>query len=607
MKHLNHFTKILSSTMLLALLFAVLISGCGSENNSNPTGGTSNTTIAEDLSGNARASGDVGNFTTLAAVAGQLPVDLASAVDYAVLAGATITNTGNTIVTGDLGLSPGTAVTGFPPGIVIGSKHIADPSAAQAKLDLTIAYNDAKGRTLAPVSVSGNLGGMTLAPGLYKSTSGLEISSGDLTLDAQGDANAVWIFQMGSTLTTTTGRQVILSGGAKAANIFWQVGSSATLGTYSVFKGTIMADQSITMTTGASLEGRVLARIGAVTLDGNAINNSGPNGPIPDTTSPTVSSTNPINGATSVALINVTFSEPMDASSINSTSFMVKGPGVTAVAGAVSYDAVNNRASFAPTLDLVSATAFIGTITITAKDVAGNALASNYVWNFSSSAVATVQLPVVLSSSADYVVLAGSTITSTGATIITGDLGLSPGTAVTGFPPGILIGTQHIADSAAAQAKLDLTIAYNDAKGRTLGPVSVAGNLGGLTLAPGLYKSTSSLEISSGDLTLDAQGDANAVWIFQIASTLTTTTGRQVILSGGAKAANIFWQVGSSATLGTYSVFKGTIMADQSITLTTGASLEGRVLARIAAVTLAGNTIVSPTPVGRIYQSYSVE
>jgi cytoskeletal protein CcmA (bactofilin family) len=188
------------------------------------------------------------------------------------LAAATVTNTGASAINGDLGLSPGTAVTGFLPGMLAGTQHIADPAAAQAQLDLTAAYNDAAGRTLGAMALAGNLGGMTLAPGLYKSTSSLEISSGDLTLDAQGDTSAVYIFQMGSTLVTTVGRKVILAGGARASNIYWQVGSSATLGVSSVFKGNILAMASITATTGASVEGRLLARTAAVTLDNNVVN-----------------------------------------------------------------------------------------------------------------------------------------------------------------------------------------------------------------------------------------------------------------------------------------------------------------------------------------------
>ena len=136
---------------------------------------------------------------------------------------------------------------------------------------VTIAYDDAAGRTLCPVSIAGNLGGLTLAPGLYKSTSGLEVSSGDLTLDGRGNPGAVFIFQMATTLTTTSGRQVILTNGASAANVFWQVGSSATPGTTTIFKGNILAYQAITLQTGATLDGRALARLAAVALDSNVV------------------------------------------------------------------------------------------------------------------------------------------------------------------------------------------------------------------------------------------------------------------------------------------------------------------------------------------------
>jgi hypothetical protein len=220
----------------------------------------------------------------------------------------------------------------------------------------------------------------------------------------------------------------------------------------------------------------------------------------------------------------------------------------------------------------------------------------------------TAQATVDLRSTTGFVVLAGSLVSNIPTSAITGDIGLSPaaGSYISGFGLTEVTGTIYTVDASGpanavtdaaglTTAKGDLTTAYNDAAGRTATDiVLLAGNIGGLTLTPGLYKSSGSLEISSGDLTFDAKGDANAVFIVQIASTLTTTSGRQIILSGGAKAANIFWQVGTSATLGTTSVFKGTIMADQSISLNTGATVEGRLSARIGAITFAGNTIVKP-------------
>lgn len=214
----------------------------------------------------------------------------------------------------------------------------------------------------------------------------------------------------------------------------------------------------------------------------------------------------------------------------------------------------------------------------------------------SSSSATASQSPVALGAASTFAVLAGSTVTNTGPTSVTGDLGVSPGSAVTGFAPGVVYGgTIHTTDTLAGQAQAALTVAYNDLAGRSSAPVSIAGNQGGTTLAPGLYKSTSSLEVSSGDLTLNAKGNSNAIFIFQIASTLNVSVGRRVVLIGGAKASNVFWQVGTSANLEANSTFKGSILADQSISLQTGANVEGRLLARIGGVTLQGNTVTVPS------------
>jgi ice-binding like protein len=196
---------------------------------------------------------------------------LGTATSFAVLAGTTVTNTGPSIISGDLGVSPGSAITGFPPGVVInGTVHAADAAAAQAQIDLTTGYNDAAGQ--APdFDVTGvDLGGLNLTPGVYNATSSLGLT-GTLTLDAQGNPNAVFIFQAGSTLTTASASTVNLIGGAQACNVFWQVGSSATLGTGTSFVGSILALTSITVTTGTTVAGRTLARNGAVTLETNAI------------------------------------------------------------------------------------------------------------------------------------------------------------------------------------------------------------------------------------------------------------------------------------------------------------------------------------------------
>jgi len=314
---------------------------------------------------------------------------------------------------------------------------------------------------------------------------------------------------------------------------------------------------------------------------------------------PTVISVAPPNGAAGICpntVVVATFSEAMNPSTINTTTFTLAGPGTTAVAGAVTYNAPNYVATFTPSASLALNTLYTATITTGAQDLLGNPLASNVVWNFTTATVACQASSVPLGSAGNFKVLAGSTVTNTGLTTIAGgDLGLSPGSAVTGFPPGTLVppAVMFVADPIAAQAQIDLTTAYNYAAGLPGGAV-LPGDMSGLTFSPGLYKTSSTVMLSAGNVTLDAHGNSNAVFIFQVGSTLTTLGSTQVVLAGGAQAQNIFWQVGSSATLGTNSIFYGAILALQSITLDTGATLHGRALARNAAVTLDANTIDDP-------------
>jgi hypothetical protein len=311
-----------------------------------------------------------------------------------------------------------------------------------------------------------------------------------------------------------------------------------------------------------------------------------------DKSPPDVFAINVAAGATCVPLgqkIAVTFDEQMDSLTINSNTVFIAG-----VAGSVTYDVVNQIATFTPTTNLAQNTKYTIMVTTGVKDMGGVPMAAAYSQTFTTGPCQTgVQIVALCPFIGGFSVLAGSTVTNTGSTTVSGDVGISPGTAVTGFPPGLASGAIHSADSAAAQAQAALTAGYIDAAGRP-GGTSVSGDLVGRTLTAGVYTSTSSLA-ASGDVTLDAQGNSDAVFIFQIGSTLTTGSGSHVILANGAKACNVFWQVGSSATLGTNSEFKGNILALTSITITTGVNLEGRALARNGAVTLDSDVITGCT------------
>jgi len=238
-------------------------------------------------------------FATLLTAAGamaspgaQTAPGLGSAASFAVLGGQTVTNTGPTTIFGDLGVSPGSAITGFPPGsLTAGATHAADAVALQAQSDITIAYDDLAGQACTDNITGQDLGGKTLTEGVYCSTSSSQLT-GTLTLDAQGNADAVFIFKMVSTLTTASSSSVSVINGGTACNVFWQVGSSATLGTTTQFAGNILALTSIALQNNADVVGRALARNGEVTMDTNNVTIQGcPGAPAAPTATPSATPT----------------------------------------------------------------------------------------------------------------------------------------------------------------------------------------------------------------------------------------------------------------------------------------------------------------------------
>lgn len=294
--------------------------------------------------------------------------------------------------------------------------------------------------------------------------------------------------------------------------------------------------------------------------------------------------------------IAVTFTGAMNPLTINASTFTLQQRGMP-VFGAVTYDGVS--AAFTPAVMLAPLTRYTAKLTRGMQSVSGVPLAEELSWSFTTSPLSP-QLPVNLASCQNFLLLAYSEITNTSInTQLTGNIGVSPasGTFITGILQSDVTGTIYTVDGLGPTGNImdvtrlntargDLTAAYNDAAGRVTPDViyGVATNIGGLTLAPGLYKFADSAAITGSNLTLF--GPPSGVWIFQIASTLTVGNGIRVILAGGASASNIFWQVSTSATLGTTSHMEGTIMANASIAFQTLSSLNGRALVRTAAVTL---------------------
>jgi hypothetical protein len=328
----------------------------------------------------------------------------------------------------------------------------------------------------------------------------------------------------------------------------------------------------------------------------------------PDITPPVVNSTNPLNNATGVVrnkVVAITFSEAMDPLTIINSTFTLM-QGTTAVPGIVAYS--GTTATFTSSAILLANTNYSATVTTGVKDLAGNALATNTVWRFTTLSTSTLAT-VNLGSAAKYVILAKTAISNIPTSAITGDLGLSPAATsyITGIPItnaiGYAISAQvtgkiYAADMAdptsnnLTTAVENMMTAYTDAAGRpTPDFLELAtGNIGGRTLTPGLYKWTNTVTLPS-DVTIS--GGANDVWIFQIAEDLTMDNAVRITLEGGAQAKNIFWQVAGTVTIGTTSHFEGIILSMTGITFQTGASFKGRALAQTA-VTLDGNAITTP-------------
>eukprot|EP00798_Chlamydomonas_sp_ICE-L_P024030 gene24030-biopygen18533 len=425
-------------------------------------------------------------------------VDLVTAKEFTVLAATTVTNTGPTTVGGYLGVCDvDQVVPGEGQITYSGSGRASRSDAADAMGHVLDAYNDASDRVEGVVVINVvNIGGVTFTPGLYKTTGALEVSTGTLYLSGKG----VYIFQMETTLSMSTGRQMVLADGAEAGDIFWVVGSSATFEANSLVMGTVMAHQSITVKTGASITGRLLAINAAVTMQSNTV------------------------------------AFPADAS----------GSRRRQLEEVYSVEAVSPEA-----VDLLFAEHFT--------------------------------------------VLAYATITNSGATKIGGLIGVSPGSAVTGQTEITYYDLPELNDrastEAAATAKADVTTAYNDVKGREVNVVNLDRvNIGGLTFTPGLYKTTGALEVSSGDLTLSGDG----VYIFQIEETFSVSSNLKMTLKDGAKACNVFWQIGSAANFAVGAEAEGTFMAHAKIDVWSGAKITGGLFSLNEAVNMLSNDVVFP-------------
>jgi hypothetical protein len=412
-----------------------------------------------------------------------------------------------------------------------------------------------------------------------------------------------------------------------AATFTLRQGATVVPGTVTCSGATAVFTPETNLTVGLGYSATISS--GARDLGGNALANdftwSFSPSAAADLINPTVTLTVPANTATGVGVnqaVSATFSEDMDPTTLTTANFTLK-KGLIAIVGTVSYDTASKIATFTPQNPLALNTTYTALIATGASDLAGNPLASGLVpnsWSFTTAATAAAlpaAVTVNLRSIAQFGAVGGKGITSSGNTVITGNVATtSASTLVIGLKdgthaysdsgnPGVVNGTIYTAPPApgdaismaiATQAQTDAQIAFDATSPASLpGGTVETPELGGLTLAPGIYSSGTSFDMTSVDLTLDAQGDPNAVWVFQSSSTLTVGTNVKVILIKGALAKNVYWHVSSAATLKAGSQMKGTILAFSGVSLGTGARLDGRAISLVGGpVTMLGNIINLP-------------
>lgn len=434
-----------------------------------------------------------------------IDIPLGSCEAFSVKAGTAVEFNGGltTINTGNLGVAPSITITGSFK-VSNGSIEVDSPAAVACSRDMQIAYNASVAAPCPAANIYAELSGLTLAPGVYCSGSEMKFSAATLTLDGQGDPTAQWIFQITTALTTASSTSFILENGAKAENIYWAIGTGATLGYASSFVGNILAQTAITFGTQSVISGRALAST-AISFESSS-----------SVTLPT-----------------------------------------------------------SPTSD-------------------------SHTKNMAIASMSTTEVPMLLGSCATFAVLAGTAVSFNGVKTVvkTGSVGVSPGSAIGGSYE-IDAGSEEHNTPLAKSCAANLAILYSQASNAACSANHTlqSADLAGVVLTPGTYCSaTGTFMFSAATLTLDAQGNTDAQWIFQTVTTLSTATATSFKLINGAQASNVFWAIGTSASIGYSSNFVGTIFAQGAINYDTSANIVGRGLA-MTAVTFASEGVISlPSP-----------